>query len=175
MNSEISSDFIKKWQVRGVIFTSILGVILHFTYNLTGQNPFVALFSAVNESTWEHLKLLYFPVLFFAILEYSIYGKDIDNFLCVKALSTIIGMAAIVITFYTYTGILGRNFAPLDISTFFMGVIISYYFSYKFLNTDKFSSTDCNYVGTLLLFVLTLCFFIFTILPPDIGIFHSPV
>lgn len=43
------------------IFISILGVLLHFTYEWSGDNPAVGLFSAVNESTWEHLKLIFFP------------------------------------------------------------------------------------------------------------------
>ena len=40
------------------IFISVLGVLLHFTYEWSGDNAVVGLFSAVNESTWEHLKLL---------------------------------------------------------------------------------------------------------------------
>ena len=38
------------------IFISVLGVLLHFTYEWSGDNAVVGLFSAVNESTWEHLK-----------------------------------------------------------------------------------------------------------------------
>lgn len=41
------------------IFISVLGVLLHFTYEWAGDNAVVGLFSAVNESTWEHLKLLF--------------------------------------------------------------------------------------------------------------------
>lgn len=33
------------------LFISVLGVLLHFTYEWSGDNPIVALFSAVNEST----------------------------------------------------------------------------------------------------------------------------
>ncbi len=38
-----------------VIF--LVGCLLHFTYAWSGRNKFVAIFSAVNESTWEHIKL----------------------------------------------------------------------------------------------------------------------
>ena len=51
------------------LFISVLGVLLHFTYEWSGDNPIVALFSAVNESTWEHLKLLFFPMLLLTIIE----------------------------------------------------------------------------------------------------------
>ena len=52
------------------IFISILGVLLHFTYEWSGDNPAVGLFSAVNESTWEHLKLIFFPMLLLTLIEF---------------------------------------------------------------------------------------------------------
>ena len=47
-----------KWQISGFIFTGVFGVLLHFLYGWTGENVLVALFSAVNESVWEHMKLV---------------------------------------------------------------------------------------------------------------------
>lgn len=55
-------DKIKKYQIISSIFVCILGTLLHFTYKVFGENSFVASFSAVNESVWEHLKLLYFSI-----------------------------------------------------------------------------------------------------------------
>ena len=52
---------LKKYTVAGILFTIALGTLLHFTYDISGNSDFVAIFSAVNESTWEHLKLLFFP------------------------------------------------------------------------------------------------------------------
>ena len=52
------------------IFISILGVLLHFTYEWSGDNPAIGLFSAVNESTWEHLKLIFFPMLLLTMIEF---------------------------------------------------------------------------------------------------------
>ena len=57
-------------QMTGFLFTSILGTFLHFFFDLTGGNVVAALFSAVNESIWEHMKLLFFPMLIFSIIEY---------------------------------------------------------------------------------------------------------
>ena len=57
------------------IFISVLGVLLHFTYEWSGDNAVVGLFSAVNESTWEHLKLLFFPFLLLTILEVLLRGN----------------------------------------------------------------------------------------------------
>ena len=53
---------IKTWQIITVIICLILGTLLHFTYEWSGENPIIALFSAVNESIWEHLKLAFYPM-----------------------------------------------------------------------------------------------------------------
>ena len=53
---------IKNFQIFSTIFVMILGTLLHFTYEWSGGNLLVASFSAVNESTWEHLKLLFYPM-----------------------------------------------------------------------------------------------------------------
>ena len=75
-----------KFQLSSAIFIAILGTFLHFTYNWSGGNVIVGLFSAVNESTWEHLKLIFFPNLITIIIGYFYIGKNIPNFLCAKTL-----------------------------------------------------------------------------------------
>ena len=44
-----------------------LGVLLHFLYQWF-PNPVLALISPVRESVWEHVKLLYFPLLAVSLL-----------------------------------------------------------------------------------------------------------
>lgn len=61
---------LKYYHILGAIFTIFLGTLLHFTYQWSGKNNLVAIFSAVNESTFEHLKLLFTPMLIFSIFEY---------------------------------------------------------------------------------------------------------
>ena len=114
----------KNYQIISIIFTFILGTLLHFTYQLSGENQVVAIFSAINESVWEHLKLLYFPMLLTTIIGYFYIGKSIPNFLCVKTIGIIVSMLFTVVFFYTYTGILGKNIAVIDISSFFIAVFI---------------------------------------------------
>ena len=114
----------KNYQIISIIFTFILGTLLHFTYQLSGENSVVAFFSSINESVWEHLKLLYFPMLLTTIIGYFYIGKSIPNFLCAKTIGIIVSMLFTVVFFYTYTGILGKNIAVIDISSFFIAVFI---------------------------------------------------
>ena len=156
----------KRCQIIGIIFTIGLGSLLHFTYEWSGNNPIVGIFSAVNESTWEHLKLLFMPMFFYGIYEYFIYGKDFKNFIPVRFLSILVGMLFIVITFYGYTFILGKNVLILDISIFFLGVIAAYFFSYKLIPTDIFSSKIENILSIAGLIILCYCMVKFTFNPP---------
>ena len=121
---------IRNFQIFSIIFTFILGSLFHFTYALSGNNPVVAIFSSINESVWEHLKLLFFPMLLTIIIGYFYIGKDTPNFLCSKTLGIIISMSFIVIFFYTYTGILGRNIPAIDIISFFIATMLGEFISY---------------------------------------------
>ena len=96
---------IRNYQIFSVIFTFAIGTLLHFTYKLSGENNLVAIFSTVNESTWEHLKLLFFPMLLTIIIGYFYIGKDVPNFLCSKTIGILVSMAFTIIFFYTYTSI----------------------------------------------------------------------
>ena len=87
------------------IFISVLGVLLHFTYEWSGDNAVVGLFSAVNESTWEHLKLLFFPFLLLTILEVLLRGNMLpEQFPPARVLGILAGMGGIVVGFYTLRG-----------------------------------------------------------------------
>ena len=92
---------IRNYQIISAIFVCIVGTLLHFTYEFFGEDIFIASFSAVNESVWEHLKLLFFPMLLTTIIGYFYIGENAPNFLCSKTLGIIISMLFIIVFFYT--------------------------------------------------------------------------
>lgn len=162
---------INRAQFIGAIFTIIIGGMLHFTFSWSGRSQFVGIFSAVNESTWEHLKLLFTPMLVFGIIEYFIYGRKIANFVPVRAFSILIGMIVIVASFYTYVGIVGQHFLWADIATFVFGAATAYFFSARYLDTAVLTSTVAIVIGWSLLLILSFSFYFFTFCPPKIGLF----
>ncbi len=165
-----------KWTLSGAVFTMITGTLLHFAYEWFG-GTFWSIIGAVNESTWEHLKLLFFPMVIFGVVEYLTYGKEYSNFIPVRILSILIGMASIVIIFYTYTGILGYNIAFIDIATFFVGVILAYWISYRLLITESpsLTSTATRTLFLAILVLLLIAFITWTFSPPKIALFLDPV
>ena len=167
----MNNKSIFKFQIFSIIFISILGVILHFTYEWSNNNVIVGIFSATNESTWEHLKLLFYPMLLTTIIGYFYLGKSTPSFLCAKTIGIIVAMCFTVVLFYTYTGILGTNVDFLNIAIFFIAVILGEFVGYRYM----ISNNPCNKkVAIITLIVLLLCFIIFTFFPPQIGLFENP-
>lgn len=158
----------------GALFTIILGSILHFTYDFF-ETDFTAIFSAVNESTWEHLKLLFFPVMIFAIIEYFIYGKKYTNFWASKVISLLIGMLAIVVVFYTYTGIIGESSGIFNILLFVASTILTYWLNCMFIENELFKSEILNKIAVILSIIIFVMFWIYTFYPPLINLFRDPV
>ena len=60
----------------GAVFTIITGTLLHFVYEWSGESLFVGIFSPINESVWEHLKLLFFPMSVWILIGYFILEKN---------------------------------------------------------------------------------------------------
>lgn len=164
-----------KEHIYGVLFTLIVGSILHFVYEWSGRNVIVAVFSPVNESIWEHLKLLFIPMFFFAIIEYFTYGKKLSNFVPIRVLSMLLGMIVIVVSFYTYSGIIGSNYVIADIVIFILGILVAYYFSFKLLQTEYIISKEANLLGWIGLILITFFFVLFTFMPPHIALFKDTV
>lgn len=163
---------ILKFEILGTVFELILGILLHFTFDWFNNNLLIGTFSAVNESTWEHLKLLFFPMLIVTIIGY-VYTKNYNsNYLCVKTQGILVALLFTIVFFYTYTGVIGTNFLILDIGSFFIAVILGEYYSYKKL---KFNSGGNNFLCFIILLVLCICFILFTFFPPHIGLFLDPV
>lgn len=156
----------------GILLVMILAPLLHFTYVWSGKKIFFALFGAVNESTWEHMKLLFMPSFFYFLAEQKCIGRKYPGLLARRTIGLLSGLAFIPICFYTYSGIIGRTFIVADIAIFFFSVFITF-ISIRRLHRCRIliSAFSCMF----LLFVLLFCFFLFTFYPPHIGVFLDPV
>jgi hypothetical protein len=161
------------WEVSGFFFIIIIGTLLHFCFEWSGRFPPSALFCAVNESVWEHLKLGFWPSLAFTLFEYILWGKNVNNFIVGKVLSLYIIPIAITVLFYSYTAILGRHTLPLDILIFVLSVLLAQFISYRVMTFEKDYST-LNKTALILLALLILAFSLFTYFPPKLELFLDP-
>ncbi len=161
------------WQFVGFGVASLGGTVLHFLYDWLGEAVWIAPFSGVNESTWEHMKLLFWPTFIFAIVQ-SFFFRDRDDFWCVKLRGIILGLISIPVLFYTYNGVVGRSPDWLNIAIFFVSAAISYIYESLLFKNEK---TRCKskILPITLLSVIALLFVIFTFATPEIGIFKDPL
>ena len=164
---------LKLFCIIGAVFTNILGVLSHFVYDWTGNNFLVGLFFPVNESTWEHMKLLFFPMFLFTLFA----GKWMEEkYPCIynaMFLGILAGLGMIPTLFYTYTGILGFFLDWINITVFVLSVLVAYLVVYKVAGKEckQGNSKVLRYV----MYVLLLAFMIFTLYPPKLGLFVSPM
>lgn len=145
---------------------------MHFTYDWSGQNSFLALFAPVNESTWEHMKLLFFPMFVFQMYQYAKLENEYPRILCGGLYATIIGTFSIPVLFYGYQAVFGTGNFIVHISIFFLGVLIGMVFNY--ILADVCKGEWSQMLSFLLTTFLMIAFFVFTFLPPDGFLFESP-
>lgn len=160
----------KLWSFLGFAVTSLGGTLLHYWYEWSGQNPLVAAVSGFNESTWEHMKLLFFPMFFFALLQRRFF-TDCENFWCVKLKSIALGLILIPVIFYTYNGVFGKSPDFINISIFFISAGIAYLAESRWLDCSKSGKRGC----LVALFIIALLFIVFTYYPLQIPLFLDPL
>ena len=161
------------WQLMGFAVTALLGTVLHFLYDWLGGALWVAPFSGVNESTWEHMKLLFFPMLLFAIVE-SFFFRDRKEFWCVKLRGILLGLVTIPVLFYTYNGVIGRSPDWINIAIFFLAAAVAYTYETRKFNDERSSCKHPTLAFSMLLFLAGL-FVLFTFQTPMLGIFKDPL
>ena len=161
------------WQFAGFVLTGVVGTLLHFLYDWT-DSVFVALFSAVNESIWEHMKLLFFPMLIFALIESRYFAKDYENFWCAKLVGILAGLAVIPAMYYTYTGAFGVSADWFNILIFYIAAAVSYIIETRLIKSEKVFCLSPT-AAIVILFLITVLFMIFTFTPPKIPLFQDPI
>lgn len=161
------------WAFWGFAVTSLLGTLLHFLYDLTGRSSIAALFSGVNESTWEHMKLLFFPMLLFAIIEYFFF-KEMANVWYTNLCSVLWGLTLIPVLFYTYNGVIGRSPDVVNIAIFFISAACAYIYAARRTERKKLCA-GCEKLSFIILCIIGAMFMIFTFAPPMLNIFKDPI
>lgn len=163
------------WELAGFVFTAAAGSLLHFVYEWSGGSTLAAAFSAVNESTWEHMKLLFFPMFLFSVAQVIALGRQYPNFLAVRAVSTLAGLILIPVLFYTYTGVLGKNVMWVDVTIFILSALGAFALDWRLLRRGRWSSGWQQILGLLVLWGLAFLFVYCTFHPPALGLWQDPV
>ena len=161
------------WALCGFAITSISGTILHFLYDWTGGAVWVAPFSGVNESTWEHMKLLFWPMLLFSIFQ-SFFFRERKDFWCVTLRGIFVGLTLIPVIFYTYNGVIGKSPDWINIAIFFISAALAYLYELRLFKSEKITCKNKK-IPIFALALIALLFVVFTFAPPPLTIFKDPI
>lgn len=168
----------ENWILLGIPILSVLGSFIHFIYDWTGNLVVVGVFTPINESVWEHLKLTLYPTILWWLIGYFIFKRKCtiskEQWFSSAAVSVITCHLVILSFFYTYTGALGIESLILDIFSLFLGIIIGQCLAihtYKFANFN----TLTYFIAIIVFIFLGLIFTIFTFIPPHLPLFMDSV
>ena len=161
------------WQAAGFALVTFVGTILHFLYDWTGESILVAPFSGVNESTWEHMKLLFWPLFFFALVQ-QLFFWDQENYWCVKLAEILLGLVLIPVLFYTYNGVFGKSPDWINIAIFYISALLAFLFEWWAFKRDWLPCKRPLLAFSVICLIGVL-FVVFTFATPQIPLFQDPL
>lgn len=160
-----------KRNILGFLVISILGTLFHFMYELLGRGFIAGWFFPVNESTWEHLKLIFYPTIIYSLFDFFTLKEKNYNYIFATIQSIFCGMMTIIVLFYTYTGVLGFNIDFFNILIFYISVIIVLNKRNKIINDEKEYRENQKIFLGVLFFITIFLFGIWSIHHPNLNIF----
>ena len=169
-------SYAERLMLYGVIFQFALGALLHFVYEWTGQNVFVGTFAPINESIWEHTKLVLLPTVLWYTLIYFLKKDKIDidrnKWFLSSFVAFLTGFIAVPTIYYLYTGALGFESIAVDVLILLLAFISGYLAAKHFYRYSDGVSLAFSVTGFIIAYAV---FILFTFYQPDLPIFISKV
>jgi Family of unknown function (DUF6512) len=155
----------------GALFILVVGTLWHFVYQWSGDNPLLGWVAPVNESVWEHVKLVAIPSLIWNGLAASRLPHR-NRLAWAAFLEACTGPAVIVTGYYVYSSLLGRGWFVMDIALFVAAVAAGRLVNHRVRQGSR------RVPGTLpalvLIAALLAAFAAVTVWPPELPVFQEP-
>jgi hypothetical protein len=162
-----------RWAWGGVLFVLLAGSALHFVFEWTGFYRPIAWLAAVNESTWEHMKLAFWPGVVWAMAEGVALRRQVNNFWVATFLGLLAMPTLIAALFYTYSAILGGHVLPADIVVFVLSVVLGQMAATRTMTAPRVPER-LQWAAVVGLVMLVAVFAVVTYYPPRIFLFQDP-
>lgn len=164
----------EKWILLSIPILFVLGSLFHFLYDLTGQNPIVALIAPVNESVWEHNKMVVLPpILLWAGYYFCLgkkYGVDKDKWFAAALGAVVVMLITIPLVFYFYTEAFGVELLWVDILILLLANVLGQIMG---LHVYRYGYGVRWQDAVAVLCLIVLVFEVFTYYPPKLPIFRD--
>lgn len=165
---------IKKVFIIGVFVIFLFGSLLHFTFDWSGNFLIVGFFSAVNESVFEHTKLMILPIILYYLISYFILKKELNRnkYFTAMLISLGVSIVTIPLLYYFYTEAFLINLPLINIFLFFVSGLIGQSIAYHYYVRGN-SSLPMIAVCIITTIIIAMYIY-FTIKPLEIPLFRDP-
>lgn len=145
----------------------VLGSALHFAYDLFPY-PIVAIIAPVNESIFEHLKLVLYPMLLVSLIIWYKYKHKDLSYLTGIPVGIMTGIMSVVFIYYFYHTGLGIDSLIVDIILLFVGILIG---NVTLQLVEKHHWKINPKLIFLIIIAIIFLFSVWTFYPPHLPIF----
>lgn len=153
-----------------ILCTLILGCLWHYIYEWSGHSSLVGLIAPINESVWEHTKLLVFPMLIVVTAEHFLLRKKHHSVLIAGIFALIPGIVLMPLLFYAYYAFTQDSCLWADILIFVLSILSAFAAQYFLLKHHVFTVKEAR-ISRALLFVIIMLYILLTLYPPYFGLF----
>lgn len=165
---------LKKLKIISVIAIFIISSLVHFGYDVF-PSAITSYFFPVNESIFEHQKMILTAFFIWSIIEYFILKKTKqNNFFVATLASALICIIFVIIVFSPVYLILLNKHDNMIITLliYFIGIVISQIVSYKILNS-KINYKKLNILSIIIYIMLMILFAYLTYNPIHNDLFYD--
>lgn len=169
----MNQKLLKKLEIAGGGIVFLIAAFLHFLYDLSGGSVVGALFGAVNESVWEHIKIFAIGYIAWAIAELLWARPPLTQILPAKAAGLYVMGIFIAAVYYIYTFFTGKPVLAVDLLTGLGASFLGHFVSYKLTVSNK-NTGQYFYTGIMLMTLALTMLLCFSYFPPENEIFRDP-
>lgn len=166
----------ERWILIGIPVLFIIGSLWHSIYEFTGNKFLVGLFAAVNESIWEHTKMVLIPIIAWFLIYYLVFSKkhkiNKDKWLTSLLVSLITSIISIPMLYYFYTSAFGIESIVCDILILFLAIAFGQSLALHIYRYSK--GINHNLVSVILILIVGGYIFL-TLSPPKIPMFRDGI
>lgn len=164
---------LKKIKIINVVFLFLLSFLWHFMYDWFPNNIFALVFP-VNESIWEHMKIIYYCLLLGSVLEFYLCKKNnikINNFYIEAMVKSLLGVIFYLIIFIPLYLWLGESMI-ISIGLMLVTYIFMEFIGYKILVGEEL---NINILPVIIIVLGCIMFVILTFYPLHNFLFFDEV
>lgn len=139
---------------------TVAGACLHFVYDLL-PNPVTAIFSPISESLWEHVKIVFWPLLAAALVHTRGAGREGRGPWAVGILAAVAGT---LVLGYGYHILMGGEAMAVDLIIYVLMMALAFLLASRMNSPAVYARADAL---SLLILAVGCAIVLFTFLPPS--------